>query len=604
MDRTQAPAPTEARTVSLPGPLERWSRTGAGKVLAGPLRRVLGLDYLDEVAQRGMRIDDPGAREGERFARGLDARLDVDERARARIPASGPLIVLANHPFGFLDAAAVCWLLDRRRPDVRFLANRMLEASPLARGRCFFVDTFGGAARSNARPLRDAMEWVREGGCLAIFPAGQVMAAERAGGVPQEAAWNPIAGRIVERTGATVLPLWVHGSNSPMFHAAGLVHPLLRTALLPTELRRMRGSAVRISVGAPVPPHTWKPWTREGRTLERLRARAELAATDDATAQPSEKPPAAVVEEVARPRDGWYEELLGRDTAPLVSMDRMHVHEARGSDIPATLHELGRLRELTFRAIGEGTGRARDIDRHDACYRHLVLVDADSRSIVGGYRLGLTEEIVAAHGVEGLYSHSLFEYGPRLLETLGPSIELGRSFVVADRQREAMPLHMLWRAIGQFIALNPAVRHLFGPVSISSDFSTISRELMTAFLRENRRDARLAQLVSPRTPPRAPRIGERPDVLRAVAGSVDEVEELVSQLECGARGIPPLLRHYLRLDAKVLAFNVDAGFGDCLDALVTVHVPSINRRILSRYFGPAMDGYLEAHGVGPLRAAG
>jgi hypothetical protein len=296
--------------------------------------------------------------------------------------------------------------------------------------------------------------------------------------------------------------------------------------------------------------------------------------------------------------------MLRAESVALASMGGLRVIAARGREIPGTMRELGRLRELTFRSVGEGTGAARDIDRHDPAYWQLVLVDSDARRIVGGYRLGLTHEIVPELGVAGLYTNSLFEYGTSLFDTLGPSIELGRSFVVPERQREAMPLHLLWRAIGQFIAMNPSVQNLFGPVSISSEFSSISRDLLTAFLDANRRDAALAQLVTPRTPPSAPRIGSRPDVLRAVARTVDEVDELVNQLEGGARGIPPLLRHYLRLDAKVLAFNVDSAFGDCLDALVTVHVPSINRRILSRYFGPAMDGYLAAHGIAPMRAAG
>ncbi len=606
MSRRTEPRIDRDRTVSLPEPFERWSATPAGRACIDPVRRLLGLDFLDAAAERGLSIEDPDARQGERFARGMGAELDVDPRARGRIPATGPLIVVANHPFGFLDAAAVCWLLDRRRPDVMFLANRMLERSPLARGRCFFVDAFGGAARSNAQPLRDAMRWVREGGCLAVFPAGQVMASPRPGVAPEEAPWNPIVARLVERTGATVLPLWVHGSNSRFFHAAGHVHPMLRTALLPLEARRKHGARVRISVGAPVPPQSWRPFSQEGTTLAYLRARAELAAADDAqdTAPARPRTVAAPAEDVAPSDEAWMDEMLRAESVALASMGGLRVIAARGREIPGTMRELGRLRELTFRSVGEGTGHARDIDQHDPAYWQLVLVDSDARRIVGGYRLGLTHEIVPELGVAGLYTNSLFEYGTSLLDTLGPSIELGRSFVVPERQREAMPLHLLWRAIGQFIAMNPSVQNLFGPVSISSEFSSISRDLLTAFLDANRRDAALAQLVTPRTPPSAPRIGSRPDVLRAVARTVDEVDELVNQLEGGARGIPPLLRHYLRLDAKVLAFNVDSAFGDCLDALVTVHVPSINRRILSRYFGPAMDGYLAAHGIAPLRAAG
>ena len=278
---------SQERTVKLPSSVEALSASALGRTVMPSLRRALGLEFLDRTADRALRMFAPDAGPGERFARAMDVTLDVADADFARIPKSGPLVATSNHPFGFLDAACVCWLLDRARPDVRILANRMLETSTLAQGKCFFVDIFGGDRAANARALRDSIEWVRGGGCLAIFPAGQVAASPRPGAPAEESEWSPLVGRLVEKSRATVLPLWVHGENSGVFNRAGTIHPFLRTALLPHELRRRAGSAVRISVGIPAAPQTWAAHAQSGKLVEFMRARAELAGAESQTQSPS-----------------------------------------------------------------------------------------------------------------------------------------------------------------------------------------------------------------------------------------------------------------------------------------------------------------------------
>ena len=593
------------QTVVLPPAIDALLASPLARLVIDPVRVISGLRFVDATAARGLLIDDPDAREGERFARAMGVKLAVDEREMARIPKNGPLIVVSNHPFGFLDAASVCWLLDRQRSDVRFIANRMLQSSSLARSRCFFVDAFGADRSGNARALRDAMAWVAAGKCLAIFPAGEVMSTPAGSSEPVEAAWNPIIARIVEKTMATVLPLWVHGSNSAAFHAAGRIHPLLRTALLPSELRRRRGSSVHISIGPAIPRQSWARHAQRGQLTAFLRARAELAGADRCEVQETRRTTAATASQpIAPPLDAWRLELTALQPRELVRQGTLRVLAAHGRDIPHSLHEVGRLRERTFREVGEGSGKAIDLDGFDRDYWHLLLLDDASDAIIGSYRIAVVDEVVRQRGPEGLYTHTLFEYSRTLLDSMGPALELGRSFVVTEWQRESMPLHLLWRAIGEFILIRPHTRCLFGPVSISNEFSTMSKEIMTAFLAANRLDAALAKLVRPRTPPRLTNLLGKPDVLRAVAGSVSDVDDLVDQLESGARGMPPLLRHYLRLDAKVLAFNRDDAFGECIDALITIDVPNIQPRILQRYMGSGMDGYLTRHGVAAARIAG
>lgn len=593
------------QTVVLPPAIDALLASPIARLVIDPVRVISGLRFVDATAARGVLIDDPNAREGERFARAMGVTLAVDASEVARIPKSGPLIVVSNHPFGFLDAATVCWMLDRQRTDVRFIANRMLQSSSLARSRCFFVDAFGGDRAGNARALRDAMAWVAGGKCLAVFPAGEVMSTPPGSPGPVEAEWNPIIARIVEKTKATVLPIWVHGSNSAAFHAAGRVHPLLRTALLPSELRRRRGTSVQISIGPPIPKHSWARHAQCGRLAAFLRARAELAGTNTVDVRQRRCVHAATTcQPIAPPHDAWRLELSVVQPRQLVAHGALRVLAAHGRDIPQTLQEIGRLRERTFREVGEGSGKSIDLDTFDRDYWHLMLIDNDSDSIIGSYRIGVVDEVVRKRGTEGLYTHTLFEYSRALLDSIGPALELGRSFVVPEWQRESMPLHLLWRAIGEFILARPQIRCLFGPVSISNDFSTLSKQIMTAFLAANRLDVALAKFVRPRTPPRLMTLLRKPEILRAVAASVSDVDDLVDQLEDGARGMPPLLRHYLRLDAKVLAFNRDDSFGECIDALITIDVPQIQPRILQRYFGAGLDGYLARHGVARARVAG
>jgi len=249
------------------------------------------------------------------------------------------------------------------------------------------------------------------------------------------------------------------------------------------------------------------------------------------------------------------------------------------------LFRSGRLRERTFRAVGEGTGRSADIDDFDGYYEHLFIWDAPAREIVGAYRLGRTDRIARRFGKQGLYTSTLFEYHDLFFKLLGPALELGRSFVRAEQQKSFAPLLLLWRGIGEYVGRHPEYCKLLGPVSISGDYCLVSRALLVQFLRQRNFDPLAPAMVRARTPFRghlSPRSlgGAQPDDLQTLSA-------LLAGLEPDGKGAPVLLRQYLKLGGRVLGFNIDPGFGNSLDCLVLVDLRRTEPRVLEKYMSEA-----------------
>ena len=470
---------------------------------------------------------------------------------------------------------------------MRLLANHLLARIPELRDLCFFVDPFErpSAAERSLAGLRAAHLWLRRGGTLVIFPAGEVAHMRRADGSIVDSPWRSTVGRMALATGARVVPVRIEGANSSLFYAAGRIHPLLRTVLLSRELLRSRGRSVTVRVGQAL---STDDLGRQGHTAEvvttAIRGAVEHLQSAEVRCavgtQPEEVAVAAAADPVA-----LDEEIRGLpETTRLVDGGALQVYCTEAGHIPHVLAEIGRLRELAYRSVGEGTGTRTDIDRFDAHYQHLFLWNRLRGEVVGAYRIGRSDVIVAAAGAEGLYTRTLFRYDEHLLQRLPPALELGRSFVRVEYQRNHTPLLLLWRGICAFIARHPQYRVLFGAVSISARYSDRTREMLMAFLEQNHLDRALSELVSPENAPRS----TRPKDLAGgtVPSTVEEADTLVSKLESNGRGMPVLLRQYLRLNARLLAFNVDPAFGDALDALMTVDLAKVDPRILRRYFGP------------------
>lgn len=499
-----------------------------------------------------------------RALRALNVLAQASVTDVSRIPTSGPLIVAANHPHGLLDGLVLLDVLRRARPDVKVLTNHLLSRIPELRDCCLFVDPFNGpdaASRSRAG-LRAAHLWLRQGGALIVFPAGEVAHKRGQHGELADSTWKPTMSRLAIATGAHVVPAFIDGHNSRLFYAAGRIHPSLRTILLARELLKKRGTTVTVRVGKAI-TRAAVPHDVEGATV------MFRAAMDTLVDRSGTDPIAAEI-------DGLGAELL-------VESGPFQVFCVRADQIPATLRQIGRLRELTYRAVGEGTGRTLDLDRFDDAYLHLFSWDREQRRMVGAYRIGQTDRIVETQGVDGLYTRTLFRYDQRLIDRMGaPALELGRSFVRAEYQKNYNALLMLWKGIGRFIARHPQYRLLFGPVSISPRYSDSSHQLLMAFLQQNHFAAEFSELVEAFNPPR---LASAPTASSLVAATVGDVDRLVARAEKDGKGIPVLLRQYLKLNARMIGFNVDPNFGEALDALMLVDLTTVDRMILNRYLG-------------------
>ena len=253
----------------------------------------------------------------------------------------------------------------------------------------------------------------------------------------------------------------------------------------------------------------------------------------------------------------------------IVENDKYAVYIEQGDRLPLLLPEVGRLRELTFRQVGEGCGKPRDVDCFDSYYKHLILWHKKSSAIAGSYRLA--------------YTSRLFRYAPDFFTKLGSAVELGRSFITPEHQKDYAPLLLLWQAIARYVAQRPDAPILFGAVSISAMYTETSRNMMVQFLREHSFRNDLAALITPRRPFRSRSI--RQCELPVITRCLQDVEDLpISDIEPHA-GIPVLLRQYLRLGGKVAAFNVDAKFSNVLDALLILDLREAPLKLLTKYMG-------------------
>ena len=529
----------------------------------------------------------------------------ISEEDLQRIPTEGPLVIVANHPFGGLEAVVLGALLRQVRSDFRMLGNYLLNAIPEIQPWIFPVDPFGNTASSpaNSKTLREAIRYVRQGGALVIFPAGEVSHLQWNNLQITDSAWTPHVAAILRMTRATVLPLYFRGHNSPLFHLLGLLHPRLRTGLLVRELFNKQDSALEIFVGKGIPYKRLQEFESNEHLIENLRFNTyflahrkhqqwvplpRLLRRSKSTRHPiaAATIPGLLCEEV---RSLPKEQIL-------VETDEFLVGYAHHTQVDGLLHEIGRLREIAFRAVGEGSGKSLDLDAYDASYLHLFLWSKRAKLLAGGYRLGLVDRIVRTAGLEGLYTHSLFELKPWLLEELGPAIELGRSFIHPDFQRQPASLSLLWRGIGEFLVRNPRYVNLFGPVSISQSYSSTSRNMLLRYLRAHHFDLQLAEGVRARTPYRSQKAKVNQRNLRLMPKNLEEVDHLIMQIEADQKGVPVLVRHYLRLGARFLSFNVDRDFSNALDGLIVVHIPEIPTPLAKRFMGKEnFDVYRQQH---------
>jgi len=525
-----------------------------------------------------------------------------------RIPAAGPVIVVANHAFGLADPLILGAMLAGVREDVCFLANSFLESIPQLAHHVIPVNPFGGpaAVRENRKSLRRSIEWLSAGGLLVVFPAGEVASMQPPDLGIRDPQWTENVARLMLRTGASAVPVFFHGTNSLMFHLAGLLHPSLRTMLLPRELLNKAGTEIPVSVGKPIRADRLLRMPGFRDATDYLRARTYLleGRSHLASSKPFPNPgmwrkPAALAP--AQDPADMEREIAGQPIERhLVVASEYEVCMATAQQIPATLLEIGRLREVTFRAVGEGTGNSRDLDVFDRHYEHLLVWNRERREVAGAYRLARTDEILKNMGSRGLYTSTLFHLHPNFYGAVGPAIELGRSFVRAEYQKNYLPLLLLWKGLGHYVAANPQYRILFGPVSISKNYTPSSRTVMAEYLKSQSGSQNLAAYIKPRKPFRTHGLsGCDPRTFRTLVSNLEDLSELVADLEADHKGIPVLLQQYLNLGGQVLEFSVDQKFSNVLDGLIVVDLVKASPSKLERYMGKDNARNFLAHHAPP-----
>ncbi len=591
---------------------EFWNSLQLGASLHAPLNPILEklfcLEQCRELYRSALEAD--GGDIFHQILGALNVSLKASETDLQRVPATGPLVAIANHPFGILDGILLGALLLKVRPDVKILTNYLLTGIPELDEYCIPLDPFGNRSGSgkmrkvNERGLRGAVDWLRSSGALLIFPAGEVAHFQWTKGIA-DPAWSTTAFRLARTTGSPLLPMFIDGTNSLPFHLIGLIHPRLRTVRLPKELLDKKGSEINIRIAKAIPSDTLTSFSTVAEGTESLRWKTYALANRFTKQAPTWQVPKVPFwpseKRLAEPVPADMLESEIEQLAPATCIERSEEYEAycaNPEEIPRALREIGRLRELTFRQVGEGTGREIDLDHFDAHYRHLFLYHRQARQIVGAYRLANTFEVLRQFGCDGLYTNTLFRFRPEFFDKLGPAVELGRSFVRPEYQRQYTPLLLLWKAIGRYVVLNPQSPVLFGAVSISNSYAPASRTLMYEFFRSQFSAHPLSAMVKPRHPFRSSRL-KHWDV-RAFQNLVRDSEELsdsVSEFELDGKGLPVLLRQYLKVGGQVLAFNVDGHFSDVLDGLIVVDLRNTERRNLQRYLGREGASTFLAHHV-------
>jgi len=530
----------------------------------------------------------------------MKVKLEVQPADLDRIPVKGPLVAVANHPFGVLDGVALAVLLSRARPDVKILTNALLQGIPELHEHCIFVDPFHtpSSADKNVKPLKQAMEWLRRGGALAVFPAGEVSQWNIRQAQVTDPAWNTVAARLVRKTGASALPVYFCGRNSVTFQLLGLINPRLRTLFLLQEFLQQREKDVQVRIGGAIPSELIANLDNDEEATEYLRLRTYLLSyrgrkpislpTKMRSALPrkpqepiaSQVPSRFVVNDIA---------ALPADRLLVENAD-FAVYAARAAELPHLLDELGRLREITFRAAGEGTGRSADLDQFDAYYWHLLLWNKEKQELAGAYRAGNTDEIIRSHGIKGLYTNTVFRYDEQLFLKIGAALELGRSFVRPEYQRQYAPLLLLWKGIARFVAARPETPVLYGAVSISNEYSSLSREMIVRYFEQREEGREFSDLIQARTPFRAPKL-RRWDcgAVCSALRDLDELAEPISDVEEDGKGLPILIKQYAKVGGRLVGFNLDRKFSDVVDGLVIVDLRQTDPSVLERYMGK--EGY-------------
>lgn len=491
------------------------------------------------------------------------------EKQLETIPKTGPVIVVANHPYGCADALLMGHLLSKVRPDFKILANSIFNAFEQIRSQLILVPIIGKKAPKSPSAL-ETLRHLKKGGLIGIFPAGGVAYLSLKEKRIYEQPWSESVIRFAQATNATVVPIHFSGGNSAKFYLLGLVHPFFRTILLTRELFGLKKTtSVRIST--PIPPEEIAGMS-QSQALHYFRMRCFLAA--EPTTEKNNQP---LFEPIVAKTPGYKEEILALPAETVLhTQGDFQIFCLEAAQIPHTLRELGRVREETFRSAGEGTRKKIDLDQHDLNYLHLIIWDKKQQEIAAAHRIGRVDQLFEKLGRKGIYTSHYFDYSDAFLQTHKMSLEVGRSFIALGYQRNITLFILLWKAIALLLQKFPQYEYLIGAVSISQSYDIRSRALLKMFLDKKSPEIKVENPLKYKLHPEVESY-----FTKYPAKDISQLSSLIKAIE--GKDIPVLVSHYLNVGCSFLSFNVDKEFSNVLDGFIVGKISDIPEKYRAFY---------------------
>lgn len=556
--------------------------------LASLLMELMKINEVNETFQKASHLR--GTAFIDKILQILEIKIDFDEKELKNIPKQGAFIAIANHPYGGVEGLLLLKILCMVRPDAKLMANFILKKIPNLSEYLIAVNPFENVDHSSSiSGIKNTLSLLQQGNPVGIFPAGEVSTYKLQRQEVTDKLWHPVVGKLIQKANVPIVPVYFHGNNGLIFNLLSLVHPNFRTARLPSELFNKKGHTIKIRIGKPIPTAEMPDKGNTSRMLNYLRAKTYALGTglegEKRLFNPRnifkvKKHPAPIINSL--PAELLEQEIATLQDERILTERNYEIYISPTTHIPHIIKEIGRLREITFREVGEGTNKSTDLDEFDIYYHHLFIWDTEAKLIVGAYRIGRGDQIFYSMGRKGFYLNELFKMKEQFNPVLQKSLELGRSWIRKEYQQKALPLFLLWKGLLKYLIANPQYRYLIGPVSISNKFSGFSKSLMVNFITKNHFDLELAQYVRPRKKFRPDLSNIDTEVLFDSNSSLRDLDDLISDIETSHMKIPVLLRQYIALNAKIICFNIDPKFSDSLDGFLVADMYKIPAEIIDK----------------------
>lgn len=505
-----------------------------------------------------------------------------------KIPKTGKCIVVCNHPYGMVEGVIIANLLTNYRHDTKVMANIGLKVFKEISDYFIFANPLKPKAEINSSAIKQCYRHVENDGLLVIFPAGRVSFYQREQKIITDGHWNRLAINIADKTQSPILPLFISGTNSTLFHRLGRVYYRFRLLMLAREMFKLKNHQITLSANNIITPKQLAPFSNSEIKNNLLRIQCYL--NDQQYFQPwpqdnAKTSMSAIAEKTETILIKSELEKLP-EKQHLLTFKHYAVYYGYQTQIANCVKEIARLRELTFRDLDEGSGAPYDTDKFDATYMHLFIYDHKNNQITGAYRIGQTDRLQKQGGLAQLYLSQMFNFNNDFVSQQEPCLEMGRSFIIASEQKNYHSLLLLWKDIGAYVCQNPRYRTFYGTVSLSKQYDTRSVAIMNKVLVKESADVTAKTAF----------IGQlHPEVTQFIEQNTVELAGLsaiISGIEEDGKDIPVLLKQYHKLGANFHCMAIDSNFNQTPGLLLSVHLPSAPKNLLKLYLGEKKDEYL------------